>query len=385
MRLNQSITQMKYNFEIKGEIGYGYGSKGWVSMQLENNKGKHVDVRVNSLGGSVDAALDIAARFREHGDVTVYMRGMNASAATILAMGAKKVVTDGESLMLIHNCLNVVWELGWMNANEIEEAIKRMRLQQEDQANIDRVIATMYANKTGKTFDEIKKVMDRGTWLSADECKQLGLVDEIDGIGQSHKAMVAARADFGSLQQAYGLPALPELNLAQRLQDKALTFNENMKDFFNKVLALLGIEAIASADGTDATAEQMQTALDSATAAVKDLKDKKEQAETSLATANKTIESLNATIAQMKTDAEKAAATAKEVAEAAQKAAEKAKEDAVAAATAELQKTIDAQKAQIEALKAAPGAQQQEPAGQEGEQAQKQDAFSLYESVKDML
>lgn len=336
---------MKYDFEIVGDIGYGFGSKAYVAQKLNESKGKALNVRINSLGGSVDDALDIVARLQEHGDVTLHVKGMCASAATVIMMGAKKVCMDKNALLLIHNCLNVVWELGWMNANEIKEAMERMAKQAEDQEVIDRVIATMYANKCGKEFDEIKKVMDRGGWLTADECLEMGLVDELtDTEGQKgRKAAMAARADFSELQMAYNLPDLPAITATQQVMAVVDNINDKMKELFNKVLALLGCEAMTVADGAQATEEQMQSALDSASAAITKMIDERD-----------------------------VAIAAKDAMEANR---QQAIDDAVATARAEMQQQLDANateienlKAQIEALQAAPAAQQQEPAA--GQQQQ---------------
>ena len=79
-----------YHIDIDSYIGYPI-SKGYVKNKLQPMKGKPCTVRINSYGGDVQTALDIRQQFIDHGQVTAYIIGMTASAATILAMGARKV------------------------------------------------------------------------------------------------------------------------------------------------------------------------------------------------------------------------------------------------------------------------------------------------------
>ena len=347
---------MKYDFEIVGDIGYGFGSKAYVAAKLKELKGKAVNVRMNSLGGNVGDALDIVARFQEHGNVTIHMKGMNASAATVIAMGAKKICMDKNGVMLIHNCLNVVLELGWMNANEIQEAIERLKTQAEDQAVIDRVIASVYSNRTGKTFDEIKEVMDRGGWLTSEDCLKLGLVDEIcDETKGEAKAQFAARANFAELQMAYNLPDLPAMTLEQKLTNTLIKTEESMRKFFDSVLAWFGIEAMA-----EVTDEQMDGVL-------AQVEQKHNEMKGALDTANATIAERDQTIAEQVQTIEAHVATITERdATIAQNATVIAEHEATiaghVATIAERDATIAQLNEQITALQAAPGADGNEPA-----------------------
>ena len=78
---------MKYQLYINAPIGWPISAQ-YVRSVLADYQGKHVDVYVNSFGGSVVDALDIRQQFIDHGDVTCHIHGMTASAATLLATGA---------------------------------------------------------------------------------------------------------------------------------------------------------------------------------------------------------------------------------------------------------------------------------------------------------
>ena len=192
---------MKYNLDIDSYIGFPI-SKGYVRAKLADTKGKPCAVRINSYGGCVQTALDIRQQFIDHGDVTAYIFGMTASAATILAMGAKKICMSKYAMMLVHPCSKWVDEWGQMNADELAESIKNLEKTKSDLTTIDHVMASVYAARTGKSIHEMKEAMTKAAWLTAEECKALGLVDEIIEEGEETKVT----AQLAELFTACGLP-----------------------------------------------------------------------------------------------------------------------------------------------------------------------------------
>lgn len=197
---------MKYNFKIDSYIGYPI-SKQWVAQKLKETEGKPCNVRINSYGGDVQTALDIRQQFIDHGHVTACIFGMTASAATILAMGAKKIVMSRYALMLIHNCSGFAEAWGSFNAEELEEEIAKLRTTQATLETIDRIIASIYALRTGQTEAKIAKAMHRAEWLTAEQCKELGLIDEIIEEGEEELLTDGVRNQF--LAAGIPLPAAP--------------------------------------------------------------------------------------------------------------------------------------------------------------------------------
>lgn len=217
---------MNYEIDIDGAIGaYGY-SKQYVRAALEKHKNKPVNVRINSLGGSLDDALDMAARFNEHGQVTVYMFGYCASAATVASLGAAKVVIDENAFYLAHKVMNWVDIWGLLNADEMQATIEELEANKRDNEKMDLVLARMYAKKSGKKANEIMDVLKEGAWLTAEDALNLGFVDEI-GHGLTYdKQPIEAKLN------ALGLP-LP----APRHESKS--FVTSFKNMFNKKFAML--------------------------------------------------------------------------------------------------------------------------------------------------
>ena len=192
---------MTYNLDIDSYIGYPI-TKGYVRSKLAEVKGKPCAVRINSYGGCVQTALDIRQQFIDHGDITAYIFGMTASAATILAMGAKKICMSKYAMMLVHPCSKWVDTWGQMNADELATAIKELEKTKDDLATIDRVIASVYAARTGRSVQDMKEAMTKAAWLTAEECKALGLIDEIVEEGEATKVT----AQMTELFTALGMP-----------------------------------------------------------------------------------------------------------------------------------------------------------------------------------
>lgn len=169
-----------YHIDIDSYIGYPI-SKGYVKSKLQPMKGKPCTVRINSYGGDVQTALDIRQQFIDHGQVTAYIIGMTASAATILAMGARKVVMSRYALMLVHPCSAAVSTWGYYNKEELAKAIEGLRKAQTDLKTLDRVVASIYAAKVGDSnVGKMEALMHEARWIGAEEALRLGLIDEID-------------------------------------------------------------------------------------------------------------------------------------------------------------------------------------------------------------
>lgn len=170
-----------YHIDIDSYIGYPI-SAAYIKQKLSPLRGCPVTVRINSYGGDVMTALDIRQQFIDHGQVTAYILGMTASAATILAMGAKKVVMSRYALMLVHPVSTGVTELGMYNHDQLEEAIQRLRSRQADIDSIDSVISAIYAEHAhGRaTQAQMASLMAEARWLTAQEALEAGLIDEID-------------------------------------------------------------------------------------------------------------------------------------------------------------------------------------------------------------
>ena len=138
-------------------------------------------VRVCSPGGSLSDGLAICALFRDHGNVHVHIQGMTASAATVLAMGARRISMSPESVMLVHNASYMIFEWEQANKEKLSEKQAEYEEMKKNLATLDSVMADLYATRSGGNRDEMAALMKEERWLSAQECLELGLIDAIDG------------------------------------------------------------------------------------------------------------------------------------------------------------------------------------------------------------
>lgn len=196
----------KYDLYLTGTVGWGI-SAGYVKYVLDNSKGKPVTVAVSSMGGYVDAGLQIYELFKNHGDVTVEFLGMSASSATFMAMGAKTIKMAKNALILIHNSMTWVDEWGSRNKEQIEESIKRLKFQRDQLSTIDDVLAQIYADRNGKPVDEVKAKMKVAAWIKAADAVDFGIVDEVIDAVKVEGA--APQNVTNSIINEMGLPPLP--------------------------------------------------------------------------------------------------------------------------------------------------------------------------------
>ena len=151
---------MEYNLSIDSHIGpWGY-SKNYIRSQMSGFKNKPVSVRISSLGGAVDDALDIRQQFQDHGDVTCYLFGYVASAATILATGAKKTCMSKYAFYLIHKVSNWIDAWGSYNADQIQRLIEDLKANKLENDKMDLVLANLYAAKCKKKVSDIMSLQE---------------------------------------------------------------------------------------------------------------------------------------------------------------------------------------------------------------------------------
>ena len=195
---------MKYDLHIDGPIGYWMTASSIRSKMEEIGRtgGEELTVRICSPGGSLSEGLAICALFRDHGNVHAYIQGMTASAATVLAMGAKKVSMSSESVILVHNASYMLLEWEQANKERLAEKQEEYETLRRDLSTLDGVMARLYAKRSGRSEEEMSLLMTDERWLSAEEALSLGLVDEIigdetagEGVGVSGTVGASAGVD----------------------------------------------------------------------------------------------------------------------------------------------------------------------------------------------
>lgn len=130
-----------------------------------------LEISINSFGGAVYTALSIYTLLKAHkGQITFRIDGAAMSAATIITSvpGAKVIMPKG-AMMMIHK----VSSIAMGNTDDLRKVA-------DDMEKLEQNILDIYAEKTGKSIEEIKEKVDAETYFTAEEAVEFGLADEID-------------------------------------------------------------------------------------------------------------------------------------------------------------------------------------------------------------
>jgi ATP-dependent Clp protease protease subunit len=139
-------------------------------LQMDDPK-KDIHLYVNSPGGSVTAGLAVydTMQFLTC-DVNTYCIGQAASMGAILLCGG----TKGKRFALPNSNIMIHQVLGGAEgaASDVEIRVKYM-------LKLKHRLNSIIAKHTGKAFEQVEKDCDRDNFMTAQEAKDYGLVDEV--------------------------------------------------------------------------------------------------------------------------------------------------------------------------------------------------------------
>lgn len=128
-----------------------------------------LDIRINSGGGSVFAAAAILSYLRSHKAYkTVYIDGLAASAASVIAMAGDKICMPSHAMMMIHNPATIAWGDS-----------REMRKVADTLDKIRDSIVNAYQVKCGKDSQTIVDMMDAETWMTGKDAVEQGFADVV--------------------------------------------------------------------------------------------------------------------------------------------------------------------------------------------------------------
>ena len=157
-----------------------------------------VIVRINSGGGLVVAGMEIYSLLHGLDNVTVEITGIAASAAGVIAEAGKTVKMHPVSMIMIHN-VSGVFDGDYHDMKHAAGVLQDMNA----------AMAGAFVEKSGRSIDEVLSIMDKETWLTADQALEYGFADEI------------IHADVQAVNAYNGLSISPE-QIAQAKAEKAL-------------------------------------------------------------------------------------------------------------------------------------------------------------------
>lgn len=136
-----------------------------VSELLKEIGDNDIDIRINSGGGDVFAGFAICNMLRScSGHKTVYIDGLAASIASVIAMAGDEIIIPSNAFMMIHKA----WSFAMGNADD-------MRSLADTLDTLDGGIVATYMTRAaeGVTEDKIKELMAAETWLDGAAAAEL--------------------------------------------------------------------------------------------------------------------------------------------------------------------------------------------------------------------
>ncbi len=178
----------KAELRIFGEIGWEVTSRDLVE-KLDAMGDIDLDVRVNSVGGSVIEGMHIYNRLRLHkGAVEVTIEGIAASMATVISCAGKTVRMMDAGWYMVHDPSG----MSWGTADDMRKAAEVLDKMRD-------TIVDVYVARTGKDRAAIEQMMDDETWMNPAEAKEHGFIDEVIEIAQD-MAIAAQAVDLSKFK-----------------------------------------------------------------------------------------------------------------------------------------------------------------------------------------
>lgn len=185
------------------EIGYDWWTDGGVTAKtvkqaMDAASGfETITLRINSPGGDAFEGAAIYSLLRASGKpVNVFIDGIAASAASIIAMAGETITMSNVAMMMVHNA----WTICLGDAED-------MRKTADTLDKVSASIAQAYVSRTGKTAEEIKAIMDAETWMGAQECVDQGFATAVAAPEEKDEAAMALASGFRALAKMKRVPA----------------------------------------------------------------------------------------------------------------------------------------------------------------------------------
>ncbi len=219
---------------------------------------KSVTIKLNSLGGDLFAGKAIYDELKAlKADKTVKIMGVVASAGTVIMLAGDKVIANTGDLVMIHEAKCTV--IDYLDAEQAQRVVNSLNA-------CNKSMAELYAKKTGKGVQEILNAMHNETWLTAQQAKDYGLIDEVVDSGSQLK--LSASAD-GKLFVGANLFDLHGGKLPEAIRKMLPVMKENSTAKADEDKTEKGVKAMeARAEAID-TVEKLETAYPALVEAVK--------------------------------------------------------------------------------------------------------------------
>jgi len=167
---------------IYDEIGaFGIPAKAFLDELRALGPVAELTVRINSPGGSVFDGVAIYNALKRHdARLTVWIDGIAASIASMIAMAGDVIVMPENALLVLHDPSGLAAGTA-ADMRAMADALNKMAAG----------MVAAYREKSGRDDAEIEALMAAETWLSAQEALELGFADRVEA-----PVRMAARFDL---------------------------------------------------------------------------------------------------------------------------------------------------------------------------------------------
>lgn len=132
---------------------------------------KDISIYINSPGGSVSAGLGIYDTIQFiNSDVQTICTGMAASMAAVLLVAG----TKGKRSALPHSRVMIHQPMGGAQGQASDIEITAREIQK-----LKKELYQIIADHSGQPFDKVWADSDRDYWMTSDEAKEYGMIDEV--------------------------------------------------------------------------------------------------------------------------------------------------------------------------------------------------------------
>lgn len=193
---------------IYDEIGYwGVTAKQFVSDLKALGDVSLINLHINSPGGDVFDGIAIFNALKHHGaSITVHIDGLAASMASVIAMVGNPVIMPENTMMMVHK----PWGFAGGDANDMRDYADLLD-------KVESVLIPAYAQKTGKSSEEIAALLEDETWMDGTECLALGFADQVTPSLQAMACIHSKRIEeFEKMPSSIRNMVAPPRNSAQR-------------------------------------------------------------------------------------------------------------------------------------------------------------------------
>lgn len=171
----KSLSESRAEIRIDGQIGGEWFEEDPVTAQKFAKDLKALgqptalDIYINSPGGSVFDGSAIYSQLKRHAaKKTVYVEGLAASIASMIAMAGDEVVIPKNAFLMIHRASGAAMGTA-ADMKKMADVLEK----------IESGIASAYIAKTGRDAEEIQALMEAETWMNGEEAVALGFADRV--------------------------------------------------------------------------------------------------------------------------------------------------------------------------------------------------------------